>query len=97
MPRYCHICRCLSDVGFHGPDGRFYYPSVPVTDKEIDDAQMKSGASKYSRERTRRNIALGKHIGVYHPNGWYDVASGGFAPLPDEGFIRLRTAVLGVA
>jgi len=95
MAGYCWICRCPSDVGFHGPDGKLVLSSVPVAEDEIEAAQLKSGASRWSRERTRSNIALGKHIGVYRPDGWWeDDRHAGPTPLPDEGYVRLAGAVL---
>lgn len=72
MPRWCSWCGHECYEGYHGADGRFVVESVVVTDAEIMLAHYRSarGQGHGSYARTKRNIAFGKHIGVYRKDGW---------------------------
>ena len=74
MPRWCCWCGHECYAGPHDASGRFVVESVPVTDAEIMLAHYRSyrsqGQGNYAR--TKRNIAFGKHCGVYRGEGWPD-------------------------
>lgn len=85
MPGMCSWCGHVCYGGWHDAQGRFVVESVEVTEAEIMLAHFRAnrGQGRGSYARTKRNIAFGKHTGVYNPALWSDppmVAQRGPAP-----------------